>query len=57
MTHGQNMDNLIMGLFNLNFAMSDFEEALMHCNVGSLSNIVGWQEIREGISHESIVQI
>ena len=32
MMHGQVIDNLVMGLFNLNFAMSDYKETIEGCD-------------------------
>lgn len=59
MMHGAVMDNLIMGLFNLQFGMSDYEEAMhsagQSCLDGlDLESIEQWKEVKHGITHESM---
>ena len=54
--HGELIDNLIMGLFNLNFAMSDYEESLMShsCAQVNFKSVTEWTEVSHGITHESM---
>ena len=54
--HGSVVDNLIMGLFNLEFAMTDYEE-IMHdesCPHLDIDSITEWMEVKHGITHESM---
>ena len=45
-----------MGLFNLNFAMTDYEETLTSygCKKVNVENVSEWTEVRHGITHESM---
>lgn len=54
--HGELIDNLIMGLFNLNFAMSDYEESLTShsCSQVNFKSVTEWTEVSHGITHESM---
>ena len=55
--HGQVMDNLIMGLFNLDFLMNDYEElvhALGCTDISFERDMPEWQGVRHGITHESM---
>ena len=55
--HGQVIDNLIMGLFNLDFSMNDFEEAVADLGCThelQLESLNEWKEVRHGITHESM---
>ena len=55
--HGELIDNLIMGLFNLNFAMTDYEETLASHGCTRLhlgKEVREWKEVRHGITHESM---
>ena len=56
MMHGQVIDNLVMGLFNLNFAMSDYKETLEGCDCSrvNLEEIQEWSMVHHGITHESM---
>jgi len=54
--HGQTTENLVMGLFNLDFALDDFEDSLSSraCNQVRFEEVPEWVEVRHGITHESM---
>ena len=45
-----------MGLFNLNFAMIEYEETLVSygCTKVHFEHVSEWAEVRHGITHESM---
>ena len=57
--HGQMVENLILGLFNLDFLMDDFEETLKHrhCTEVNFEEIPQWTSVRHGITHESMTEM
>ena len=54
--HGGVMDNLILGLFNLDFAMTDFKEALHEygCYEVAFDHIDEWTTLQHSIDNESM---
>ena len=56
--NGQIIDNLVMGLFNLDFAMKNFEISLDDTECKTiLTNIIQWKEIHRGISNGAVTDI
>ena len=48
-----------MGLFNLDFAMDDYEDTLVSndCTRVAFEDIPEWREVRHGITHESMAEM
>uniref|UniRef100_A0A7S3HZ11 Uncharacterized protein n=1 Tax=Favella ehrenbergii TaxID=182087 RepID=A0A7S3HZ11_9SPIT len=56
---GEVTDNLIMGMFNLKFAMGDFEEALhsIGCYDVAFDEVNSWTELRHIIANETMADM
>ena len=57
--HGDVTDNLILGMFNLKFAMNDYEEALhgAGCYKISFHEVNAWIELRHTIANETMANM
>jgi len=57
--HGAVMDNLILGLFNLDFAMTDYEKALrdIGCLDFAFDQVNEWTELLHAIDNESMADM
>ena len=59
MIQGSVLENIMMGLFNLDFAMKDYEETLKNgkCSEVVFENIPDWKDVHQSITHESMAVI